>query len=129
MTFEEFIEISLNSNTDTEVFTIKLSEEVCHRIQKYTSLNICNYTFIAEESYIRHIKNNHEEDLHLLPKLPEVLNSFTHVEKSLTKNGQTGQTDVSLVFRKKFDDNTVQMVALRIIRKQTLSLRTLFVKK
>jgi hypothetical protein len=129
MTFEEFIKFSLYSNTDAEVFIIELKEEVCHRIQKHTGLNIYNYTFIVHESYIRHIKNNHEEDLHLLPRLPEILNSFTHVEKSLTKNSQTGQTDVSLVFRKKIDDNTVQMVALRIMREKTLFLKTFFVKR
>ena len=67
------------------------------------------------------MRNNHEEDLHLLPKLLDILNNFTHVEKSLTRNNQTGQNEVSLVFRKKIDNDIIQMVSLRVMRGKILS--------
>ncbi len=127
MTFEEFIEYSLNNNKD-KVFELYITEEACKAIKKHTQLNVCKYKFIIEESYIRHIRNRHEEDIHLLQNLPEVLNNFSHVEKSLTRNSQTGQTDVSLVFRKKINDDAVQMVALRIMKGKILSLKTFFRK-
>ncbi|WP_375725256.1 hypothetical protein LXN10_07605 [Arcobacter sp. KX21116] len=126
MTFEEFINLSLNNKTKTLTYNIAISKEACEAIRKHTKLNICNYSFIVEEEYIRHIRNRHKEDLHLLSKLPELLNDFSSVEKSLTRNKQTGKTDVSLVFRKKFDDDIVRMVALRIIKGKILSLRTFF---
>ena len=126
LTFEEFINLSLINKTKTLTYNIVISKEACELIRKHTKLNICNYSFVVEEEYIRHIRNRHKEDLHLLYKLPELLNNFSSVEKSLTRNKQTGQTDVSLVFRKKFDDNIVRMVALRIIKGKILSLRTFF---
>lgn len=93
-------------------------------------MNLCiyllNWRFIIQEEYIRHVKNKHEEDLYYLSKIPEILNSFSSIEKSLTRNTQTGQTDVSLVFRKKFDDGVVRMLALRVIKSKILSFKTLF---
>jgi len=109
-----------------KIFELSITTEACKSIQKATKLNICSYQFIIEEEYVRHIKNYHEKDLHLLNQLPNILNHFTHVEKSLTRNTRTGSTDVSLVFRKKIDDDTVQMVALRILKNKRISLRTLF---
>ncbi|MGD9963865.1 MAG: hypothetical protein AB7S96_00745 [Candidatus Izemoplasmatales bacterium] len=58
-----------------------------------------------------------------MEKIPELLNTFSHVEKSLTRNTQTGQNEVSLVFRKKYDDGTVKMVALRVIKGNILSFK------
>ncbi|OCL98830.1 hypothetical protein AAX29_01340 [Aliarcobacter thereius] len=126
MTLEEFIDFSLKSNTITEIFELRIKEEACKAIKKHTKLNICEYKFIIQEEYIRHVKNKHEEDLYYLSKIPEILNSFSSVEKSLTRNTQTGQTDVSLVFRKEFNDGIVRMVALRVIKTKILSLKTLF---
>jgi len=105
---------------------LSISDDACESIKKATKLNVCSYKFIIEEAYIRHIRNSHAEDLHLLNELPNILNNFSHVEKSLTRNSQTGKTDVSLVFKKRLDDDTVQMVALRVIKNKEISLRTFF---
>jgi len=125
LTLEEFINYALNSSEDAKIFTLNITEDACKAIKKHTNLNICQYRFIIKEEYVRHIKNGHKEDMHLLPKLPEILNNFSHVEKSITRN-RRGQTDVSLVFRKKFDDGIARMVALRVIEEKVLSLKTFF---
>lgn len=125
MTLEEFIEIALNSKSLEKKFELKITDEACKAIKKHTNLDICKYKFIIQEEYIRHIRNGHKEDLFLLPKLPEILNNFSSVEKSIIKN-RRGQTEVSLVFRKKFEDGIVRMVALRIIEDKVLSLKTFF---
>ena len=126
MTLEQFIEDALFSTSRNKTYTINITKEACEAIRKHTNLNICKYKFIIEEEYVRHIKNGHKEDLHLLHKVPELLNSFSHVQKSLTKNKQTGQNDVSLVFKKTFEDGTIKMVSLRIMRDKILSLRTFY---
>ena len=128
MTLKEFIDYSLNSSVDKEIFTLDITDDACRAIKKHTQLNVCQYKFIIEEKYIRHVKNNHEDDLYLLPKLPDILNHFSHVEKSLTRNTQTGQNEVSLVFRKKIENDIIQMVSLRVIRGKILSLKTFFRK-
>ena len=128
MTLEEFIDYSLNSSVDNEIFILDITDDACKAIKKHTNLNICQYKFIIEEKYIRHVRNNHEYDLHLLPKLPDILNNFSHVEKSLTRNKQTGQNEVSLVFRKKIKEDIVQIVSLRVMRDKILSFKTFFRK-
>ena len=125
MTLEEFIEVALNSTSLEKKYELEITEKACKVIKKHTNLNICKYKFIIQEEYVRHIKNGHKEDLFLLPKLPEILNNFSSVEKSIIKN-RRGQTEVSLVFRKKFEDGIVRMVALRIIEDKVLSLKTFF---
>lgn len=126
MTLEQFIEDALSSITDNKTFSINITKEACEAIRKHTNLNICKYIFIIEEGYIRHVKNRHPEDLHLLDKIPIILNSFSHVEKSITVNKQTRQNDVSLVFKKTFEDGTIKMVALRIMKGNILSLKTFY---
>lgn len=125
MTLIEFIKYALNSNQKEEL-KLQITNEACQAIKKATALNVCDYAFIIEEGSIRHIRNRHPEDLELLPRIPEILNTFSHVEKSLTRNKQTGQNDISLVFRKKYDDGTIQMVSLRLQREKKLSLKTFF---
>ena len=125
MTLEEFIEIALNSTSLEKKHELEITEKACKAIKKHTNLDICKYKFIIQEEYIRHIRNGHKEDLFLLPKLPEILNNFSSVEKNIIKN-RRGQTEVSLVFRKKFEDGIVRMVALRIIEDKVLSLKTFF---
>ena len=126
MTLEQFIENSLCSISNDKTYTINITKEACEAIKKHTNLNICKYIFIIEEGYVRHVRNNHPEDLHLLYKVPIILNSFSHVEKSITQNKQTKQNEVSLVFKKTFEDGTIKMVALRIIRGNILSLKTFY---
>lgn len=126
MTLESFIENSLNSNTCLNTFEISILEDACKAIKKHTNLNICSYKFVIQEEYVRHVRNRHEEDLDLLTKIPDILNYFNSVEKSITQNKQTKRNEVSLVFRKKFDDDIVRMVALRVMRGKILSLKTLF---
>lgn len=126
LTLKQFIEDSLHRTSNNKTYTIDITKEACEAIKKHTNLNICKYQFIIEEQYVRHIRNNHPEDLYLLYKTPILLNSFTHVEKSITENKQTRQNDVSLVFKKTFEDGTIKMVALRIMRGNILSLRTFY---
>jgi hypothetical protein len=126
LTLEQFIEDALCSISNDKTYTLNITKEACEAIKKHTNLNICKYKFIIEESYVRHVRNNHPEDLYLLYKVPIILNSFSHVEKSITPNKQTKQNEVSLVFKKTLEDGTIKMVALRIIRGNILSLKTFY---
>jgi len=125
---EDFIHQSLNNSNYNEVFTIPLSDEVLQKISDLSGVNVKKYIFIIEAHSIRHIKNRHSEDLYLLDKIVDILQSFDRVQKSLTRNAQTGKTDISIVFEKRLGDGTVKMVALRIVRYKYLSLKTFFRK-
>ena len=122
----DFINISLISNSRDKIFTIDIFDTTVVKIKDTTKLNISKYKFIIQEEYIRHIKNRHIEDLPYLIEIPNILNNFDEVEKSIIRNNQTGQNGISLVFRKKLNNNKIQMVALRIFKNKVLSLKTLF---
>ena len=121
-----FINVALNSKSTDKFFTIDILSATSQRIKRDTKLNIFNYSFMIQEAYIRHIKNKHIEDMPYIVEIPNILNNYDEIEKSLTRNNQTGQNEVSLVFRKKLNNNKIQMVALRIFHNKILSLKTLF---
>jgi hypothetical protein len=79
LTLDKFINEALNSTTLEKTFELEVTEEACKAIKKHTNLNICKYRFIIKEEYVRHIKN------------------------------RRGQIEVSLVFRKRFEDGIVRM--------------------
>ena len=58
----------------------------------------------------------------------EILESFSRVEKSLTRCAKTGASLVSLVFYKQFDDGLIKLVKLKVHRNKRLELKTLFMK-
>jgi hypothetical protein len=128
MSFKKFIEYALRSSENKKIFEIKLKEEFFKKVEKQIYLNIQTYTFIIKEEYVRHIKNRHKEDLHLLECLPDILNDFDSVEKSIIRNTQTGRPEISLVFSKTMNDGVVRCVAVRIHKRKTLFLKTLYRK-
>ena len=122
----DFINVALSSQSSDKFFTIEILQSTSQRIKEDTKLNIFNYSFVIQEQYIRHIRNRHIEDMKYLVEIPNILNNFDKVEKSIIRNNQTGKNEVSLVFRKKLNNNKIQMVALRILNNKILSLKTLF---
>jgi hypothetical protein len=50
------------------------------------------------------------------------------VKKSITRDHKTGASLVSLVFYKKYDNQTVKLIKLKVHREKRLELKTLFVK-
>jgi hypothetical protein len=128
-TLEEFIEYSLSSKTLCHSFNFHINDNSINRIRNITNLNISKYKFTIKEEYVRHVFNRHPGDIKYLIQLPNIINTFDEVEKSIIRNNRTGQNEVSLVFRKKLDSNKVQTVALRVFNKKELSLKTLFTIK
>ena len=53
--------------------------------------------------------------------------NFSQVKKSLIRCHKTGATLVNLEFYKKFDNNTVKLVKLKINKYKILELKTLFI--
>jgi hypothetical protein len=105
---------------------LEISDAAHQKIKNKTKLSSMSYKFIIESHSIRHVLKGHEDDFHLLIHIPDILNNFSSVEKSLTRNKQTGQTDVSLEFRKKIDDDIIKTVSIRLLREKIFSFKTFF---
>ncbi|RLA83236.1 MAG: hypothetical protein DRG78_05015 [Epsilonproteobacteria bacterium] len=76
---------------------------------------------------IRHTYKGHKEDIHYICKIPEIVENFTKVKKSITKHYKTKKTIVSIEFYKKYDDTEVKLVKMDLIKDKKLRLKTIFV--
>ncbi len=77
---------------------------------------------------VRHIKKSHPDDILYICEIIEILQKFSKVQKSITRDVKTGVSLVSLEFYKEYDYHIVKLIKLRIYREKRLELKTLFVK-
>ena len=57
------------------------------------------------------------------------VNKFDRVQKSITKDIKTNSTLISLEFYKKYSNNTIKLVKLKINVDKRLELKTLFIEE
>ncbi len=121
-----FKEAVLNDEKPTPLELGRVTKEQAARLKELTGLDFSGYKRVLTFEFIRHIKNRHPEDLGLIDDIPQIINDFDFAEKSITRNEQTGKTEVSLVLYKKDDDKIVKSVELRDFGDKSLSFKTLF---
>ena len=86
------------------------------------------YSCVISSHYVRPIKKSHPNDVNYICKIVDILENFNKVSKSLTRCNVTGATLTSLEFYKKFDNDVVKLVKLKIHKDKILKLKTIFVK-
>ena len=86
------------------------------------------YDCIIKSYDVRHVYKGHPEDIKYICEIPDIIQKFTKVTKSITKDKKTGSTLVNLEFYKKYGNNTVKLVKLKIHRDKRLELKTLFIQ-
>ena len=85
-----------------------------------------NYTLRVDSHAIRHIKNNHPQDLDLLNNLYDIFYNFDKAQWNLTKDNKTGKPILAFSFLKQYKDGTAKAVEVRVLEDKTLRLKTLF---
>lgn len=125
---EEMVIKSLEDGQYYREITFGLSDLTVKRLKKDTSLNFSGYIGVIDSDHVRHINRRHPKHVILIKYAPKILDQYDSAEKSLTRNQQTGQTEVSLVIKKRFGEYLIQMVKLRIMKKKRLLLKTMFVR-
>ena len=78
---------------------------------------------------IRHVKKGHPSDLPYICEIPIIIQKFDRVQKSITKDKKTNSTLISLEFYKKYSNNTIKLVKLKINVDKRLELKTLFIEE
>lgn len=124
-----FIENSLSDKQYNDELSFRLSDNCINRINKKLYFIMVGYHCIITSHSIRHIQKKHSEDLKYICEISDILENFSKVEKSLTRCNKTGATLVSLEFYKKFDNDVVKLVKLKVHRTKRLELKTLFVRE
>ncbi len=123
-----FVKISISDKKYNDELLFCLSAKVIKRIKDILYIDLTNYQGVISSHSIRHIKKGHPDDISYICDIFEILEKFTHIKKSITRDRRTGSSLVSLEFYKTYNKKTVKLVKLRVYRKKRLELKTLFVK-
>jgi len=62
-------------------------------------------------------------------EIPEIIQHFYKVRKSITRDRKTGASLISLEFYKKYNDKSIKLVKLKIYKDKRLELKTVFIEE
>ena len=123
-----FVKKSISNKQYNEEIIFPLPNIAVERVKKKLPFNMLGYTCIISSHSVRHIKKGHPNDINYICKIVDILENFNKVMKSLTRCNNTGANLTSLEFYKKFDNDVVKLVKLKIHKDKRLELKTIFVK-
>jgi hypothetical protein len=124
----EFVEKSLSHRQYNDELFFLLPSQTIQRVKEILYFDLSNYQGVISSHSVRHVKRGHPNDVVYICEIMEIIQKFSKVQKSITRDKKTGASLVSLEFYKKYDNKTVKLVKLKIHREKKLELKTLFVK-
>jgi len=123
-----FVENSITNRHYNEELLFLLPQQTIQRVKEILYLDLSNYQGVISSHSVRHVKRGHPDDVVYICEIIEIIQKFSKVQKSITRDHKTGASLVSLEFYKKYNNQTVKLVKLKIHREKRLELKTLFVK-
>ena len=123
-----FVEESITNRQYNDKLLFTLPDTTIQRVKEILHFDLSNYQGVISSHSVRHIKRGHPNDIVYICEILEIIQKFSKVTKSITRDHKTGASLVSLEFYKKHDKQTVKLVKLKIHREKRLELKTLFVK-
>ncbi len=124
----DFVEKSILDRQYNDELLFLLPTKTIQRVKEILYFDLTNYKGVISSHSVRHVKRGHPSDVLYICEIMEILQKFSKVQKSITRDHKTGASLVSLEFYKIYDNQTVKLVKLKIHRKKRLELKTLFVK-
>lgn len=124
----QFVEKSLLDKLYNDELSFLISDITIERVKKKLYFNLEGYIGIISSHSVRHVNRGHSSDIEYICEILDIIETFFKVEKSVTRDNKTGSSLVSLAFYKKYNNDTVKLVKLKIHREKRLELKTLFVK-
>jgi len=124
----DFIEKSILDRQYNDELLFLLPTKTIERVKDILYLDLSDYKGIISSHSVRHVKRGHPDDVLYICEIMEILQKFSKVQKSITRDHKTGASIVSLEFYKIYDNQTLKLVKLKIHREKRLELKTLFVK-
>ncbi len=122
-----FVETSISNKQYNEEIIFELPLKTIERVRQKLPFNMIGYQCSISSHAVRHIKKGHPNDLEYICEIIDILENFSKVKKSIIRCTKTGGNLVNLEFYKKFDNDVVKLVKLKINREKILELKTLFV--
>jgi len=124
----EFVEKSITDRQCNDELHFSLPLKTIERVKEILYLDLNGYLGVISSHSVRHVKRGHPDDVEYICEVLEIIQKFSMVKKSITRDHKTGASLVSLEFYKKYDNQTVKLVKLKVHREKRLELKTLFVK-
>jgi len=124
----DFVEKSILDKQYNDELLFLLPLKAIQRVKEILYFDLTNYQGVISSHSVRHVKRGHPNDVNYICEIMEILQKFSKVQKSITRDPKTGASLISLEFYKKYDNETVKLVKLKVDREKRLELKTLFVK-
>ena len=123
-----FVENSISNKQYNDELLFELPITTIQRVKEILYFDLTGYIGVISSHSIRHVKRGHPDDIEYICEIMEIIQKFSKVQKSITRDRKTGANLVSLEFYKKYKNDMVKLIKLKIHRKKRLELKTLFVK-
>ena len=124
----EFVEKSIADRQCNDELFFSLPLKTIERVKEILYFDLNGYKGVISSHSVRHVKRGHPSEVKYICEILEIIQKFSMVKKSITRDQKTGSSLVSLEFYKKYDNQTVKLVKLKVHREKRLELKTLFVK-
>jgi len=124
----KFVEKSIVDGQYNEELLFLVPFKMIERVKAILYLDLTGYSGVISSHSIRHIKKGHPDDVEYICEVLDIIQKFSKVKKSIRRDPKTGVNLVHLEFYKKYNNQTVKLVKLKIHREKRLELKTLFVK-
>ncbi len=125
----ELIQKSIQNKQYNSEILFNIPLKTVKRIKEILHFNMNEYKCVITSHSIRHVKKGHPNDLPYICEIPIIIQKFDRVQKSITKDKKTNSTLISLEFYKKYSNNTIKLVKLKINVDKRLELKTLFIEE
>ena len=124
----DFVEKSIADKQYNDELLFLLPSITVQRVKKILYLDLSAYIGIISSHSVRHVKRRHPDDVLYICEILEILQKFSRVQKSITRDSKTGASLVSLEFYRKYTNQTLKLVKLKVHREKRLELKTIFMK-
>jgi len=123
-----FVEKSITNRQYNDALLFLLPLKTIQRVKEILYFDLSNYQGMISSHSVRHVKRGQPDDVLYICEVMDIIQTFSKVQKSITRDRKTGASLVSLEFYKKYDNQTVKLVKLKVHKEKRLELKTLFVK-
>ena len=125
----EHIENSVSNKQFKEELCFDIPLETVRRVKSILHFDMAGYTCVIRSNDVRHVKRRHPYDVLYICEIPEIIQHFHSVKKSITRDFKTGASLINLEFYKNYGKKSVKLVKLKVHIKKRLELKTLFVEE
>ena len=123
-----FVEKSITDRQYNDKLLFLLPLKTIQRVKEVLYFDLRDYQGVISSHSVRHVKRGHPEDVRYICEVMEIIQTFSKVHKSITRDQKTGASLISLEFYKKYNNQTVKLVKLKVHRDKRLELKTVFIK-